>query len=659
MTNIWGFWVQTMSVSFIAGIVLLLKYIMKDKLSPRWQYGVWSVLLASVLIPVHMSRYIFPQLYIWIETGKAIVEKKLTSNFTSVYEPIRVNSIFPFWKGIPKSITDWLMIIYIIGILFMLLRYIIAYFRLFLLLKQGEPASHSVQVQFDDVCETYHMKPCNIIAVEGIGSAFVCGIIHPILVIPKGYSVDNLILLHELLHLKYKDILQNIVWCMVRVLHWCNPFLQYVCNQIENDMESLCDQRVLECLEGEERRQYGTILLNMANDTYAHIPGTSSISNGGKNISRRIEAIVRFKKYPKGMALVSVCIILVLFSLLGSGNTYTYRAMDYQPGPFRELEKAMAMARLNRCTTIAGALDTYAKGLMLENGIYIATASSLSMHDELESKMYHNSKQEGWAACYLDSGEELEDAIVNSGYHILNLTKVSEECYHAYIAISIIPDGEDYYAGQSLGHTVLIPVEITKEDAWVVRENGVRTLYETYLDMAIYESDFPAQKHYYGYSEKAGEITGILRTVATVNNTISTNNIFGTNTDFDETPKTDAEFAKIEANTKMEYTVHSRVQNQPKQCITVITYPLKSEDDTPVFPETVPYGINSVGSSTDGYEWESKGISENYNGIVHLYTNAIYDSLEEMDDMKQPYAHAVQIYWDFAFVDELIIREVP
>lgn len=120
----------------------------------------------------------------------------------------------------------------------------------------------------------------------------------------------------------------------------------------------------------------------MANDKYAHIPGTSSISNGGKNISQRIEAIVRFKKYPKGMSLVSTCIMLVLFSLLGSGNAYIYSAMDYQPGPLKELQEAMAMARLNRCTTIAGVLDTYTKGLMLENGIYIATASSLSMHDE-------------------------------------------------------------------------------------------------------------------------------------------------------------------------------------------------------------------------------------------------------------------------------------
>jgi beta-lactamase regulating signal transducer with metallopeptidase domain len=85
-----------------------------------------------------------------------------------------------------------------------------------------------------------------------------------------------------------------------------------VFNRIENDMESLCDSRVLERLEGEERRLYGGILLAMASEKYARVPGTTSISNGGRNISRRIEALVRFRKYPKGMGLVSVCIALVL-----------------------------------------------------------------------------------------------------------------------------------------------------------------------------------------------------------------------------------------------------------------------------------------------------------------------------------------------------------
>ena len=52
MTNIWGFLMQTIEISIVALILLLLKKIFQDKLSPRWQYGVWSVLFLSLIIPV-------------------------------------------------------------------------------------------------------------------------------------------------------------------------------------------------------------------------------------------------------------------------------------------------------------------------------------------------------------------------------------------------------------------------------------------------------------------------------------------------------------------------------------------------------------------------------------------------------------------------------
>ena len=52
MTNIWEFLMQTIEISIVALILLLLKKIFQDKLSPRWQYGVWNVLFLSLVIPV-------------------------------------------------------------------------------------------------------------------------------------------------------------------------------------------------------------------------------------------------------------------------------------------------------------------------------------------------------------------------------------------------------------------------------------------------------------------------------------------------------------------------------------------------------------------------------------------------------------------------------
>ena len=43
MSNIWGFLNQTLFLSSITAIILFIKFLMRDKLPARWQYGVWNI----------------------------------------------------------------------------------------------------------------------------------------------------------------------------------------------------------------------------------------------------------------------------------------------------------------------------------------------------------------------------------------------------------------------------------------------------------------------------------------------------------------------------------------------------------------------------------------------------------------------------------------
>ena len=210
--------------------------------------------------------------------------------------------------------------VYVLGMAALLLRYLYAYGRLRLALHRGIPADGKRQAQLAAVAERYHLRTCVAVEVPGLTSAFVCGVLHPVLALPAGQEVDDKVLLHELLHLASHDSAWGMVICLFRCLHWCNPLIWYCADQAGNDLEARCDQRVLERIEGEERRDYGRILLCMASQTYACAPGTSSMANGGKNIRRRIEAIARFKKYPAGMTLVSVCVLVLLLAGVTTGT---------------------------------------------------------------------------------------------------------------------------------------------------------------------------------------------------------------------------------------------------------------------------------------------------------------------------------------------------
>lgn len=139
------------AVTFVAILILGVKVLLKDKLSPRWQYVVWSILAVRILLPVNIKRYILLPVYIWIEVGKSVLEKRLHSNFTNIHELIRLEHSFPYIKKSPESITDWLFIIYIAGLICMLFWYTILYIKLRILLNQAEEPAENQKIHIIEV----------------------------------------------------------------------------------------------------------------------------------------------------------------------------------------------------------------------------------------------------------------------------------------------------------------------------------------------------------------------------------------------------------------------------------------------------------------------------------------------------------------------------
>ena len=477
MGNIWEFLLQTLTVSLTAAVLLIVKYLLADKLSPRWQYGIWGLLALRALIPAGMTRQVLLPLPAWVDMCKTAAERGLASAYAGPWDAMDAKSVLPWPSGAPESVTDWLFVAYAIGAAAYLLWKLAAYARLRLALRRGAPASEAVSSQIAGVCEKYGLRASRAVEVEGLPTAFVCGVFRPVLAVPKG-GVDDKVLLHELLHLKYFDAAQGIFWCLIRALHWCNPFMHYVLDRVGNDLESLCDQRVLERLEGEERREYGGILLGMANEKYARAPGTSSISNGGRNISRRIAAIVRFKLYPRGMALASVCIAVVLATPLLLG-TASADIGHMHSSPQSGLARSLAAVRTTRCRTPAAALDTYAKGILRDNGIFLAAASPFEKHEELYEGMCESSSK-GYSADYYLT-KPLEYAIyTGSGYLINNLVSTEDGCEaEQVLTVSYVSDLENggwlkNEYGDTLTGFYVIPVRAYEAEGWVVEETGER-----------------------------------------------------------------------------------------------------------------------------------------------------------------------------------------
>lgn len=597
MFDIWAFLLQTLTVSGVAVLLLVIKALFKDKLPPRWHFAVWGVLGIMILIPAGFNgRY---TLFHWQFVVEVIKSWVGDYSFTRVIFPI------PILTDIPKTIPQWLFAGYILGVIIHVVIYLTSYIRLHLVLRNGIAPNDEQISHIQQIAALQKVKARRVIAVSGLPSAFVFGIIRPVLVIPSDGEIDDKVILHELLHMKKKDTLWSAVICFLRCLHWCNPLIVYCANQALNDIEARCDQYVLEQLEGEQRRDYGRILLSVANDRFAKTPGSTCINNGGKNIRARIETIARFKKYPVGMKLVSVCVVIILILSLVAGVQVS--AVHEWHGS--SIDLSLASARSIPCTTSAGAFDTYAKAVLAQNGLYRVMCAPESMQKEIIDEIKEKEKTGTFPSW--DCGSNGQPSS-QSGYYIYNLKHCDKNAYEGLLVLKA-----NYPADEQLEEEFEEETEEERKMYLVVqnlraeKENGrwVVAALEDFRNVEAAEQalDWGCDElpgFVYSGTHSKFRIDVKVQTMYTVNSTVQNDNnsfFFGNDSSYyDTAPKPNTEF-----------TLAARVQNES------LTHLGTAEDrekisklglsNSPVFagekrPEklNVPTGGNSSGIGGNG-----------------------------------------------------------
>ena len=91
-----------------------------------------------------------------------------------------------------------------------------------------------------------------------ISSPSLCGFIKPKILIPVSVAANicdeefKYIIMHELTHLKNKDIFINWAITLLSMIYWFNPILLYGFHKMRQDCEISCDGQVISYLgEGE------------------------------------------------------------------------------------------------------------------------------------------------------------------------------------------------------------------------------------------------------------------------------------------------------------------------------------------------------------------------------------------------------------------------
>lgn len=99
----------------------------------------------------------------------------------------------------------------------------------------------------------------------GVDSPMLAGLFHPVILLPR-FPGDpeelSLVLLHELCHLRRRDILYKALLYAAGTFHWFNPLVWLMIWQGVRDMELCCDDDVSALLTDQERKHYAHTILS-------------------------------------------------------------------------------------------------------------------------------------------------------------------------------------------------------------------------------------------------------------------------------------------------------------------------------------------------------------------------------------------------------------
>ena len=141
---------------------------------------------------------------------------------------------------------------------------------------------------------------------DKIDTAFVLGFFKPKIYIPSGMSpaARTQILAHERTHLEKGDHWIKVIAFLALALHWFNPLVWVAYLMLCKDIEIACDERVVQFMELDERKQYASALLQCSTNRvyYAACP----VAFGEVSVKYRIKSALSYRKPAFWMSLMGV-----------------------------------------------------------------------------------------------------------------------------------------------------------------------------------------------------------------------------------------------------------------------------------------------------------------------------------------------------------------
>ena len=259
-------WAVVWQWTVLVVVVAVLAWCLRRS-SPAVRYWLWQILAIKLLLmPFWTVAVPFP----WLNVGAFSPQTPLQAHGS---QPVRLDQESPPIPALPTTTTEiipsteprhqpgWLQqlnwqtglfAIWLAVIVWQTVRLVQQRIRLARLLRAGTAADEAVRNLLEQTRELLQLRraPRVVMTAENC-SPFVCGIRSPVLVLPAELTRSlheaelRPVLLHELAHIKRRDLLWGWIPELARVIYFFHPVVHGMNSRIRLERELACDQLAL------------------------------------------------------------------------------------------------------------------------------------------------------------------------------------------------------------------------------------------------------------------------------------------------------------------------------------------------------------------------------------------------------------------------------
>ena len=240
-----------------AGYALLRLIVPASHAEARYAAGLTALALIA-LAPVLTLAVIYPHFIADAGAGDATV---LDTGIAAVSATTAPESAFTL-----DTLLPWLVLLWGVGVAVMAWRALRQWQALEHIARRCARTSSELERMLASLARRFNLvRSIRVLVSDHIDTPTLIGWIKPVILIPTAVALGfprhqvELILAHELGHLRRYDHLVNLAQAVIETLLFYHPVVHWISREVRNDREVCCDRLVLRLTRGEPREYAQTL----------------------------------------------------------------------------------------------------------------------------------------------------------------------------------------------------------------------------------------------------------------------------------------------------------------------------------------------------------------------------------------------------------------